>query len=123
MLSVSLDANGWTIVTPSVDTQIIYVSSSLGSDSNNGLSIAKPVKSLSKATSLMRSGLSRLDAAACGDVFNDSFSSWTKSGRRANEPMLIGNYGSGAHRRCWIPEPPATVFLRHRVARPLAFWM
>ncbi len=36
--AVSQDAYGWTIVTPSADTRIIYVSSSEGDDTNDGLS-------------------------------------------------------------------------------------
>jgi SdrD B-like domain len=96
LLSVGLDANGWTVVTPSVDTQTIYVSSSQGNDLNNGLSATTPVKSIAKATSLMRSGYPDWMLLRSGDVFSDSFSNWTRSGRSAQEPMVISSYGSGA---------------------------
>ena len=32
LMSVSLDANGWTVVTPTADSRVIYVSSSTGND-------------------------------------------------------------------------------------------
>lgn len=96
LLSVSQDPNGWTAVTPSADTRIIYVSSSLGNDANSGTSVAAPVQSLSRAASLVRSGFPDWILLRCGDVFNGSFTNWSKSGRSADEPMLIGNYGDGA---------------------------
>jgi hypothetical protein len=43
----ALDANGWTVFTPSADTHKIYVSNSIGSDANDGLSESTPVKTLS----------------------------------------------------------------------------
>lgn len=94
MLSVSQDANGWTIVTPSADSRVVYVSSS-GSDNNDGLSTATPIKSLSKAGSLMRNGFPDQILLKRGDIFFDNFPTWTKSGRSVDEPMLLGNYGTG----------------------------
>ncbi len=94
-LSVSQDANGWTVVTPSADTHTIYVSAT-GNDSADGLSAATPVKSFTKAASLVRSGFPDWVLLHRGDVFNDSFSNWSKSGRSADEPMLISTYGTGA---------------------------
>src|SRR6266705_2770789 len=51
-----LDANGWTVFTPSADTMAIYVSNSTGNDANNGLSATTPVKTIAKGYSLLRSG-------------------------------------------------------------------
>src|SRR5690242_15687925 len=42
LLSVTLDPNGWTVVTPPASAHIIYCSSSTGNDTNNGLSPATP---------------------------------------------------------------------------------
>jgi hypothetical protein len=95
MLSVSLDANGWTVVTPSADTRMVYVSAS-GSDSNDGLSPSTPVHTLAKAQSLVRSGFPDWLLLKRGDVFNDFFTNWSKSGRSTQEPMLISAYGTGA---------------------------
>src|SRR4051812_9806809 len=37
---VTRDANGWTQVTPSSDSRVVYVSSSSGNDANDGLTEA-----------------------------------------------------------------------------------
>src|SRR5205823_3879820 len=75
-------------------TRNVYVSTS-GSDGNSGLSSSSPVKSLSKAASLLRNGFADHMLLKRGDTFSGSFPTWTKSGRSAQEPMLIGTYGSG----------------------------
>jgi len=94
-LSVSRDAAGWTVVTPSIDTHVIYVSSSHGSDTNTGLSIAAPVKTLSYAQTLLRDGYADWMLLKRGDTFG-SFGVWSKSGRSAQEPIYISAYGTGA---------------------------
>src|SRR5215213_7223328 len=54
MMSVGLDAAGWTVVKPEGDSRVIYVSNSKGNDANSGLTQSAPVKSLAKASSLLR---------------------------------------------------------------------
>jgi hypothetical protein len=96
LMSVSLDSNGWTVVGASSDTQKIYVSNSTGDDGNDG-SISSPVKSISKAKSMMRDGKPDWMLLKAGDTWtNETFGSWTKSGRATDEPMLISSYGTGA---------------------------
>jgi hypothetical protein len=94
LMSVSLDSAGFTQVTPSYDSRIIYVSSK-GSDYNSGLTSAAPIKSFAKAQSLARSGMPDQILLHRGDIFNDSFGYWKKSGRSGSEPMVIGAYGDG----------------------------
>ena len=93
LLAVALDADGWTSVTPSSDTHIIYVSSSTGSDANNGLSPSTPVKSLLAGISLLRSGMPDWLLLKRGDTWQESLGAeagrWVKSGRSAQEPMLV----------------------------------
>lgn len=97
LLSVGLDAQGWTVVTPSTDTRVIYVSQSAGNDANSGLSANSPVKTLAKGASLLRSGSPDWLLLKEGDVWtNESLSNWRKSGRSDAEPMVIGSYGTGA---------------------------
>jgi len=50
------DEAGWTVLSPAAGAQTIYVSSSTGSDTNNGLSAASPVKSLTRGYNLLRDG-------------------------------------------------------------------
>jgi len=95
LMSVSVDGGGFTIVTPAADSRIIYVSSSGGSDSNNGLSPAKPVKTLAKGVGLIRNGSADQLLLKRGDTWRESFGRWTKSGRSASEPVLISAYGVG----------------------------
>jgi len=95
LLSVSLDANGWTVATPSPEARVIYISSSTGSDSNSGLSPSMPVKSLHHAESLLRNDSADEMLLECGDVWDESLGVWTVSGRNAADPIVVGSYGSG----------------------------
>jgi hypothetical protein len=98
LLSVSLDANGWTMVGASPDTHRIYVSSALGNDENDGLSPSTPVQTLAQGKSLLRDGSPDWLLLRRGDTWNESLGSWKKSGRSADEPMLISAYGSASSR-------------------------
>ena len=101
LLSVSLDAAGWTVVDPSADTRTVYVSSSEGDNSNTGLTPDDPVQTLRKGKSLIRNHSSDWLLLKRGDVWHESFGQWTKSGRSADQPIVIGAYGSGTERP-WI---------------------
>src|ERR1043165_3600243 len=50
------DDGGWTALSPGASSRVIYVSSSSGVDTNSGLSTTAPVRTLSKAYSLLRDG-------------------------------------------------------------------
>jgi hypothetical protein len=99
LLSISQDAGGFTVVTPEAHSKVVYVSSSLGSDANDGLSAASPVKSLDYAKSLLRDGSGDQMLLARGDVWRESIGEWTKSGRSHDEPIVIGSYGAGPRPR------------------------
>ena len=96
--AVTQDGDGWTVVLPSVDTQIVYVSSSTGDDVNSGLSEELPKKTLSAAYAVLRDTMPDWVLLKRGDTWDgETFADqWEKSGRSADEPMLIGSYGSGA---------------------------
>ena len=98
LMSVTLNAQGWTDVGPSADTQVVYVSSSAGNDLNTGLSEAAPVKTIAKGRSLLRDGMPDHLLLKRGDAWYESLSgnTWFRSGRDADEPMLIGSYGDAA---------------------------
>ncbi len=96
LLSVSIDKGGWTKVGASKDTRVIYVSSSAGKDSNDGLSPNSPVKTLAKAKGLLRDGKPDWLLLKRGDVWEESLGKWKLSGRSAQEPLLISAYGNGA---------------------------
>jgi len=93
----------WTEFTASADTAIIYVSSSDGDDGNDCLTEQNPCATLLHAESLLRDGFPDWMLLKRGDVWTQPLSdgwsfSWTKSGRDADEPLLISTYGAAAAR-------------------------
>lgn len=94
MFAVSLDNAGWTVVTPAADTRIVYVSSSSGNDASDGLSTNSAVATIAKGRSLLRDGSADWLLLKRGDTFG-SFGTWNRRGRSADEPMLLGAYGTG----------------------------
>ncbi|MDB5300381.1 MAG: hypothetical protein JWO87_2044, partial [Phycisphaerales bacterium] len=109
-LSVSLDPNGWTVVTPSADSRQIYVSSSGGSDKNDGLSTATPVASINKAYSLLRNGFPDWILFKRGDTFVGNFGYFNDSGRSTQEPAVITAYGDVSLPRPVIDGTTGTAF-------------
>ena len=94
--SVSLAPSGFDVVTPSSDTRTIYVSSSTGSNQNNGRSTTHPVQTIAFAETLLRDGMPDHLLLKRGDRFVGGFGNWQLSGRSPDEPILIGSYGKGA---------------------------
>ncbi|HWE04799.1 MAG TPA: carboxypeptidase-like regulatory domain-containing protein [Tepidisphaeraceae bacterium] len=93
LLSVALDAGGFTVVTPSPDSQLIYVSAS-GSDINNtGLSPSSPLATLATAYGKLRNGFPDWILLNRGDTFNESFGDFADSGRSKQEPAVVTDYG------------------------------
>lgn len=95
--SLPIDENGWTVITPSEDSRLVYVSSSTGNDSNDGLSPETPKATLEAGNSLIRSGYPDHLLLKRGDVFTGSFARW-KSGRGPTEPMVLSYYGDSGPR-------------------------
>ena len=96
-VGTGVDANGWTIITPSADTRTIYVSSSTGNDANNGLTPNSAVATIAEGLSLIRDGSADHLLLKAGDTFVDQSFGWlTFSGRSGTEPILISSYGTGA---------------------------
>jgi hypothetical protein len=88
--------DGWTEFSPSVDTRIVYVSSSDGNDSNDGLTEFSPVRTLVKGKSLVRWGFPDWMLLKKGDTWvSESIGSWGISGRSPGEPSLLSSYGVG----------------------------
>jgi hypothetical protein len=88
----------WTQFTPSPDTRLIFVSNSEGSDSNSGLTPATPVKSLARGYALLRDGHPDWMLLKRGDVWQEAFPFWERSGRSASELLVVGAYGEGGRR-------------------------
>ena len=118
--TVSQDANGWTVVTPSPDSRIIYVSATDGNDATttgyvlgnifapgvsprDGIpSSVTPFKTLAQGVAQMRDGYPDWILLKWGDVWNEVFPNWMncgRSGRSSDEPLLISSYGTGPRPR------------------------
>ena len=93
--SKTVSPDGWTVVQPSADTRIVYVSNSGGSDSNSGLSEESPVKTIARGISLVRPGMPDWMLLKRGDTWtNENLGYWNRQGGRSDdEPMLISYYG------------------------------
>lgn len=93
--------DGWTDFVPSPDTRVVYVSASLGQDSNSGLSPAEPVRTLAAGLSKLRNHHPDWMLLRRGDVWTDeNFGYWNRpGGRSAEEPMVIASYGDWSQPR------------------------
>src|SRR5690348_11040739 len=82
-MSVLQDSSGFTVITPSSDSRVVYVSSSQGLDTNSGLSQSAPLKTIAKARTLLRNGMPDEMLLKKGDTWYEPLSSpkWSLSGR------------------------------------------
>jgi hypothetical protein len=88
--------HGWTVFEPDTDTRIIYVSSSDGNDSYNGLSPAQPKKSIDSAFSLTRTDYADWILLKRGDTWNGNLP--VRNGRSGSAPFLVSSYGASTVR-------------------------
>ncbi len=93
-----INDQGWTVLEPSVDTRFVFVSSSEGDDSNSGFSPSQAVRSLSRAKSLIRDNSADWMLLKRGDVWYEGIGHWSKSGRSAEERVVITSYGESDER-------------------------
>lgn len=88
------DAEGWTVLRPSEDSRLIYVSN-VGLDTNSGLSPETPKKTIKAAIKLLRRGFPDWIQLERGSVFEEGRISFGTSGRSDTEKMVVTSYGSG----------------------------
>ncbi len=105
--AVSVNPYGWTVVTPSADSRVVYVSSSQGNDANDGLSPASPKATIAAGNALVRDGFPDHLLLRRGDVFQANGGTlyrW-KNGRSASEPVVLSSYGeSGPRPEIKVPD-------------------
>ncbi len=101
--AVTIDAAGWTRITPSADSRLVYVSSSEGDDVNDGLSPQSPKRSIAAGDALIRDGypdhllLKRGDTFVATETEDRVLRRW-KNGRSADEPIVLSSYGTSGAR-------------------------
>lgn len=86
--------SGFTVIKPSADSKLIYVSSSVGNDSNTCLSEASPCKTIKAGLAKMRNGYPDHLYLKRGDVWRGERLFNLHSGRSASEPAVMTYYGS-----------------------------
>jgi hypothetical protein len=99
--TVTTDSLGWTVITPSTDSRIVYVSNA-GNDTWDGLTTATPKATIAGADALIRDGYPDQMLLRLGDTFTQTLTTvaqlrW-KNGRNANEPLVMSYYGSSGAR-------------------------
>ena len=96
---LQVDENGWTVIKPSRDSKIIYVSSTVGNDNNDGSSPATAIATIEKAKQLVRDGYPDHILLKRGDnwILKEGLEAFY-SGRSAAEPMVVGYYGEQGDR-------------------------
>lgn len=87
--------DGWTELSPKPNSRVIYVSSSDGSDDNDGLSPASPLRTLDQGMSKLRDGHPDWLLFKRGDTFTGSFGRFDFNGESADAPIVVGAYGEG----------------------------
>jgi hypothetical protein len=93
-----IDQYGWTRLYPENAKRIIYVSSSEGSDRNNGLTRDNPLKTLEAGYESLRNGRADWLLLKTGDTWDRSDHrrlNWVKGGRSKQAPMVLSTYGAG----------------------------
>lgn len=97
-----LDDSGFTVFTSSIDSRLVYVSDSTGSNAYNGLhptyigGTSGPVSTISAGLSLLRDGYPDFICFKAGDTWvNQQVGSFSKSGRSPTERMIFSSYGNG----------------------------
>jgi hypothetical protein len=98
-LAQPIGNDGWSVLTPSPDSRVIYVSNSTGNDNNSGLSESAPKKTLAAGFALLRNGYPDWLLLKSGDTWYESFPFWNRSGRSPAERMVVKAYGSGPRPR------------------------
>lgn len=89
-------ATGFTAWPLHAEARAVYVASD-GDDNSFGDTPAAPVRTLGRALQVAKSGRGDHILLRAGDTFTRGFGAWTftKSGRDAQHPLLVGVYGDG----------------------------
>ncbi len=106
---------GFTVVEPSDDTRTIYVSAD-GNDANAGTSPSAAVATFVRARDLIRDGMPDHIRFKAGDTFEYGLGVFNKSGRSAEEPILLGVYGEGPRPKFDVPEDNFLVLTDNNIA-------
>lgn len=101
---IPLDGNGWSVLSPSGNSKLVHVSSSAGNDTTGNGTIAQPYRTINKGYAQLRDGYPDWLLLKNGDTWqemlggqvalNNRFHPFSKSGKSANEPIVVTSYGT-----------------------------
>jgi len=94
----STGTDGWTALVAAPDARLIHVSQRSGDDRNDGLAPERAKRSLAAGLELLRHGFPDWLLLERGSVWHESLGQWRKSGRSADEPMVVTSYGDAPER-------------------------
>jgi hypothetical protein len=106
--------DGWTTLPDGPNVRRIYVSSSQGNDSNDGLSPDRPKRTIFAGFSLLRDNsgdqllLRRGDTFVnqhLGDIAGGQPAGFNKTGKSADEPLIVATYGDAPQRPLILSGP------------------
>ena len=92
------EENGWTTYDPAPDTVIIYVSSAIGEDANDGRTPSTPVASIGRGLELIRDNSADWLLFRRGDTWSTGFNWGERSGRSDDERIVVASYGDSIER-------------------------
>lgn len=113
--------NGWTTFSRSSDTRVIYVSSSQGDDANDGLSPQTAVETIEAGMQLLRDNYPDWLLLRRGDVWHEAISWGDRSGRSADERMVVASYGESRERPMIKTDGATALLICCRAASNVAF--
>ena len=112
---------GWTPLEPAANTRRVHVSSSSGSDANDGLSVRSPKATIGAALELLRNGHPDWLLIKRGDEFPDGLGDWVYSGRSAAEPMVVTTFGTEDERPVFHCRSGDGLTVHHEPVHDVAF--
>jgi hypothetical protein len=92
---VTVNSDGWTDITASADSRLVYVDGTAGNDSNSGLTTLLPKRTIASAIGVTRQGYPDWVLLKRGTAFDESID-WPRRGRSSTEPCVLTAYGTGA---------------------------
>lgn len=108
--------SGFTAIRPSIDSKLIYVSSSQGDDQNSCLNEASPCKTIKAGMEKMRAGYPDHIYLKRGDIWRNETLLGLNSGRSAEEPAVLAYYGINGARPKLISSGSALHIFQDKLA-------
>jgi hypothetical protein len=125
VILANVDVNGWTVITPSADSRLVYVDSvsgndgtatyvlgnALGGQTPQNYTPAHPCATITQAWTMVRNGYPDWILLKCGETWHQL--GWLTNsfgGRSVSEPFVVASYGTGAKPKINPPTDSSLIF-------------